>query len=279
MLRKGRVAMEKTPDIQYFTQKCIRCGATTYSEIREFGKRYGSERGDLLIDELNTTGVRLIDERNILCSPQTNVLMNNLRLVELVSLALQLPVTAKICRKLSKNVLQRRTFELDLRRLDYLDSDNEWYYCSPSFNHFQQALRHLFDSGQIPFSKEWKNEKRRESHEYLRGLMAHPLFAERILSLIREHYLGLREVRLLIGWIKTTSKDAPVMVDIVQTALRQDGPDLVRGVLFSNQSSNADSALRYRKDVCFSCPPERRCLSIQNVETPITFWQNIVTQT
>jgi hypothetical protein len=197
-----------------------------------------------------------------------NVLMNDLRLVILVSLALQLPVAPKIRRKLYKDVVQQRTFELDLKRLDYLDSDNEWYYCSPSFNHLQQALRHLFDSGQIPFSKEWKNEKRKESYEYLRGLMAHPLFAERILPQIREHYLGLREVRLLIGWIKATGKNAPVMVDIIQAGLTKDGPDLVRGVLFANQPSTADSALRNRQDVCFSCPPERRCLPIQNVDDP-----------
>jgi len=98
--------------------------------------------------------------------------------------------------------------------------------------------------------------------------MAHPLFTERILPLIREHYLGLREVRLLVGWIMATGKEAPVMVDIIQAGLQKDRPDLVRGILFSNQASTADSALRNRQDVCFSCPPERRCLPIQNLDDP-----------
>jgi len=134
--------MEKISDIQYFTEKCIRRGVATYAEIREFGERYGSERGDWLINEFNTTGVRLIDDRDILPSPQTNVLMNDLRLVELVSLALQLPVAPKIRRKLYKDVVQQRTFELDLMRLDYLDSDDEWYYSRQVSTDFNR----LFDN-------------------------------------------------------------------------------------------------------------------------------------
>jgi len=247
-------------------EKCIRRGTAAYSGIREVGERYGADHADVLAEELSAAGVRLVDEKDITISPRTNVLMNDLRLVELVSLALWLPVAPKVRRRLHRDVVQRRSYELDLKRLDYLDSDYEWYYFSPSFNRLQRAIRRLFDSGQIPFAKEWRNRK--DDMAYLKGLMAHPLFTERILRRIREHYLGLREVRLLVRWIEATEKPAPVMVDIIQAGLSEDGPKLVRGVLFSNQASTADSALRKRRDVCFSCPPEKRCLPLQNADDP-----------
>jgi len=247
-------------------EKCIRRGTAAYSGIHEVGERYGTDHADVLAEELSAAGVRLVDEKDMVISPRTNVLMNDLRLVELVSLALRLPVAPKVRRRLHRDVVQRRSYELDLKRLDYLDSDYEWYYFSPSFNRLQRAIRRLFDSGQIPFAKEWRNRK--DDIAYLKGLMAHPLFAERILRRIREHYLGLREVRLLVRWIEATGRPAPVMADIIQAGLNEHGPELVRGVLFSNQASTADGALRSRRDVCFSCPPEKRCLPLQNTDDP-----------
>lgn len=44
--------------------------------------------------------------------------------------------------------------------------------------------------------------------------------------------------------------------------------ELVREVLFSNQASTADGVLKSRRDVCFSCPFERCCLPLQNVNDP-----------
>jgi len=258
--------MERTPELQYFVDKCIRQGAATYTEIREVGQQYGYGPTDVLAEELNAAGVQLFDEKAVTVSPQTNVLMNDLRLAELVSLALRLPVALRIRRHLYEGMIRQRSYELDLKRLDYLDSDQEWYYLSPSFNRLQQAIRRLFDSGQIPFAKEWKSQK--GNLAYLNGLIAHPLFAERILPSIRQDYLGLKGVRLLMRWIKATGKRAPVMVDIIEAGLNEDGPESVRGLLFSNQASTADSALRNRHDVCFSCPSERRCLPLQGVDDP-----------
>lgn len=260
--------MERAPDVRYFVEKCIRRGTAAYTEIREVSERYGTDCTDELVEELNAAGVRLIDEKDMVISPQTNVLMNDLRLVELVSLALRLPVAPKIRRRLHKGVIQQRSYELSFKRLDYLDGDYEWYYLSPSFNRLQRAIRRLFDSGQIPFAKEWRSDEKKGNLVYLQGVMGHPLFAERILPKIREHYLRLREVRLLVRWIEATGKPAPVMVDIVQAGLNEHGPELVRDVLFSDQASTADGALRSRRDVCFSCPPERRCLPLQNADDP-----------
>jgi hypothetical protein len=59
-----------------------------------------------------------------------------------------------------------------------------------------------------------------------------------------------------------------VMVDIIQAGLSEDGPELVRGILFSNEASTAGGVLRRRHDVCFSCPREKRCLPVQNVYDP-----------
>ena len=258
--------MKRAPDVQYFVEKCIRRGAATYTEIREVSEQYGTDYADVLAEELSVAGVQLVDEKDIAISPQTNVLMNDLRLVELVSLALRLPVAPKIRRRLHKGVIQQRSYELSLKRLDYLDSDYEWYYLSPSFNRLQQAIRRLFDSGQIPFAREWRSKG--ENQAYLKGLMVHPLFSEKILPRIREHYLGLREVRMLMRWIEATGKRAPVMVDIIQAGLKEDGPESVRGALFSNQASTADGVLRSRRDICFSCPPEGRCLPLQDADDP-----------
>lgn len=258
--------MEGTPDTRYFVEKCIRRGTATYTELREVGERHSDEYADVLAKELVAQGVQLVDEQDMVISSHTNVLMNDLRLVELVSLALRLPVAPKIRRRLHKDVIQQRSYELDLKRLDYLDRDYEWYYLSPAFNRLQRAIRRLFDSGQVPFAKEWRGK--RENVMYLKGLMAHPLFAKRILSKVREHYLNLKEVRLLMHWIKATDKPAPVMVDIIRAGLNEHGPEWVRGVLFSNQASTADGALRKRRDVCFSCPPEKRCLPLRDADNP-----------
>jgi hypothetical protein len=256
----------RAPDVQYFVEKCIRRGLATYAEVREVGERYGIDYVDSLVQELSAAGTQLIAEEDVMISPQTNVLMNDLRLVELVSLAVQLPVAPKVRRRLHKDVIQQRSYELDLKRLDYLDNDYEWYYFSPPFNRLQRAIRRLFDSGRIPFATEWRNHK--DNHAYIKGLMEHPLFAERILHKIREHYLGLREVKLLVHWIEATEEPAPVMVDIIQAGLSEDGPELVRGILFSNEASTAGGVLRRRHDVCFSCPREKRCLPVQNVYDP-----------
>jgi len=43
---------------------------------------------------------------------------------------------------------------------------------------------------------------------------------------------------------------------------------MVRGVLLSDQPSTADSVLEGRKDVCFSCPPQRRCWQRHGVADP-----------
>jgi len=139
-------------------EKCIRRGTATYAEIREVGERYGIDYADALVEELSTAGARLVAEKDVMISPRTNVLMNDLRLVELISLALRLPVAPKVRRRLHTGVIQQRSYELNLKRLDYLDSDYEWYYFSPSFNRLQRAIRRLFDSEQIPFAREWRNK-------------------------------------------------------------------------------------------------------------------------
>jgi hypothetical protein len=260
--------MERPPDIQYFIDKCIRRGTATYSHVRDISARYGNRGSNALAEELDAAGVRLVDEKDLLITPRTNVLMNDLQLVDLISVALNFPVAPKLRRALYKPVIDQRSYELDLKRLDYLDSDDDWYYLSPSFNSLQQAIRHLFDSAQIPFAREWKSDNWKANLDYLKALIAHPLFSERILPEIRDHYLTLREVKLLMRWIEATGRPEPAMVDIIRTGLSKDAPALMRGTLFSNQPSTADSALRSRGDLCFSCPPERRCLPLQNVDDP-----------
>ena len=258
--------MERPPDVQYLVEKCVRRGIATYSEMRDMCERYDADLRDVVVEELNAAGVRLVDEKDVAVSPQTNVLMNDLALVELVSLALRLPAVARLRRGLYAGIIGTRSYELDLTRLGYLDGDREWYYLSPSFNRLQRAMWRLFDSGEIPFAKEWRGKE--ENVAYLRGLMAHALFADRVLPQIREHYLGLREVTLLVRWIRSTGKSAPVMVDIIRAGLNEDGPARVREVLFSNLASTAESALRRKRDVCFACPPQRRCLALRNVDDP-----------
>ena len=173
------------PDVQYYVEKCIRRGVATYEELREIGGRYGIDWRDSLVEELRAAGTRLVAEDEVVISSRTNVLMNDLRLVELVSLSLHLPVAPKVRRRLHKHVIQQRSYELNLKRLDYLDSDYEWYYLSPAFNRLQRGIRRLFDWGRIPLASEWRNHK--DNDAYLKGLMVHPLFAERILHKIREH--------------------------------------------------------------------------------------------
>ncbi|MEA3375773.1 MAG: hypothetical protein U9R72_06200, partial [Chloroflexota bacterium] len=135
--------MKFAPDVQYYTEKCIRRGVATYAEVHEVGERYGIAYRDSLVEELRAAGTRLVTEDEVIISPRTNVLMNNLRLVDLVSLALQLPAVPQVRRRLHKGVLQQRSYELNLKRLDYLDADYEWYYLSPSFNRLQRAIRRL----------------------------------------------------------------------------------------------------------------------------------------
>lgn len=257
--------MEWAPDLQYLLEKSIRRGVVSYSEVREAGKPYDVHLTDMLVQELCTAGVRLVDEKGMLISSQTNVLMNSLRFTELVSLALQLPAVPKVQRRLYEGLVQRTAQEIDLRRLDYLDSDGEWYYLAPPFNRLQRALRGLFQSGRIPFAKEWRS--RRDDQAFLEGVIAHPEFITSIVPQIREHYLCLPEVGLLVHWITATNKAAPSMIDIVHTALRKKATSL-KAVLFSEQASTADSALTNRRDVCFSCPPEIRCHPLQNESDP-----------
>jgi len=177
-------------------------------------------------------------------------------------------VAPKTPRRLHQHVLKQRSYELDLNRLDYLDSDYEWYYLSPAFNSLQRSIRHLFDAGEIPFARDWQKGDRKTNPDYLKGLIAHPAFAERILPRIRAHYLSLREVRLLVDWIKATGELAPTMVDIIRAGLERAGAGAVRSVLLSDQPSTAGSALEGRRDVCFNCPPHRRCQPLQGVTDP-----------
>lgn len=256
--------MERAPDIQHFIERCIRSGIAALGELRDTCERYGAGFEDAVAEELSAAGVRLVDEKDMTISPQTNVLMNNLALAELVSVALRLPAVPKIQRRLYRDIMRARSHELDLTRLGYLDSDQDWYYLSPSFNRLQHSIRRLFDSGEIPFAKEWRGKE--ENEGYLRGLMAHPRFADRVLPQIREHYLRLRGVTLLARWIRSTGKSAPVMVDIIQAGLNEAGPERVRQMLFSEHASTAHGALRNRRDICFFCRPERRCTPLQNVK-------------
>jgi hypothetical protein len=266
LVSNERIATTYTPDIRHFLGKSMRHGTATYAELREIGAQYGPGFADTLAEELNTAGVRLIDEKDILITPETNVLMNGLRLVDLVSLALQLPVVPKVPRRLHAAVLGQRSVELDLRRLEYLDVDQEWYYLSSELNRLQRAIRRLFDSGHIPFAREWRNK--RENIAYLRSLMAHPSFSQKIRPEIREHYLSIREVGLFVRWIQATGKRAPAMAEIIRSGLDEHGVVSVRSVLFSSQASTAGGALKSRRDVCFSCPPDMRCLPLQNVDDP-----------
>lgn len=255
-------------EVQYFVGKAIRRGTATWNEVLRVCDGHGDWAADVLTKELCEAGVQVVDEWNVGITPQTNVLMNDLTLVELVSLCLQLPVVPRTPRRLHKHVLKQRSYELDLKRLDYLDSDYEWYYLSPAFNRLQRSIRYLFDSGEIPFAKEWQDGDRKINPQYLKGLIAHPTFTGRILPKIREHYLGLREVRLLVDWIQATGKAMPTMCDIIRAGLERDGAEMVRHLLLSDQPSTAESALEGYKDVCFACPPQQRCWSRPDTADP-----------
>ena len=191
-------------EVQYLIGKSIRRGTAIWSEIARVSEEYGDLTADTLAETLHEAGVQLIEEQDTGITPRTNALMNDLTLVELVSLCLQLPVVPKTPRRLHQHVLKQRSYELDLSRLDYLDSDYEWYYLAPAFNSLQRSIRRLFDAGEIPFARDWQNGDRKTNPDYLKGLIVHSAFAERILPKIRVHYLGLRAVRLLVGWIKAT---------------------------------------------------------------------------
>jgi len=255
-------------EIQYIIGKSIRRGTATWNEIARVSEEYGDFTADALTQTLHEAGVQFIEEGEVSITPRTNVLMNDLTLVELVSLCLQLPVAPKTPRRLHQHVLKQRSYELDLSRLDYLDSDYEWYYLAPAFNSLQRSIRRLFNAGEIPFARDWQEGDRKTNLDYLKGLIAHPIFAERILPKIRAHYLSLREVRLLVDWIKATGELAPTMVDIIRAGLERAGTEVVRGLLLSDQPSTAVSALEGRRDVCFSCPPHWRCQPLQGVADP-----------
>ncbi len=250
---------EFSDEVQYLFGKSIRRGTVTCSEIAEVAETHGNFTADVLAERLHQAGVHLVQDRDLDIIPQTNVLMNNLTLVELVSLCLQLPVVPKTPRRLHQHVVKQRSYELDLRRLDYLDSDYEWYYLSPAFNSLQRGIRHLFKSGEIPFARDWAEGDRKTDLTYLKALIAHPAFASRILPRIRQHYLGLREVRRLVSWIEASGELMPTMVNIMRAGLEQDGTEMVRRLLLADQPSTAGSVLERRKDVCFSCPPQRCC--------------------
>jgi len=255
-------------EVQYLIGKSIRRGTATWGDIARISEDYGDLAADTLAETLDGAGVRLIEEQDTGITPRTNALMNDLTLVELVSLCLQLPVVPKTPRRLHQHVLKQRSYELDLSRLDYLDSDYEWYYLAPAFNSLQRSIRRLFDAGEIPFARDWQKGDWKTNPDYLKGLIVHPAFAERILPKIRVHYLGLRAVRLLVGWIKATGELQPTMVDIIRIGLERDGAGAVRSLLLSDQPSTAGSVLEGRRDVCFTCPPHRRCQPLQRVADP-----------
>lgn len=260
--------MEHSPEVSYLIGKAIRRGSATYAEVRDATAPYGATYADTVLTEMDAAGVRLLEEHEIPITRETNVLMNQLTLVELVSLALRLPPVTKIARRLYRNSLGVPSHELDLRRLDYLDGDYQWYYLSPVFNSLQRSLRRLFDSEQIPFSKDWRESDRVEDRRYLANLAAHPMVNRTVSPQIRQHYRRLPAVRLLEDWIHATGKSSPVMTDIMRTAITHSGPIVLRSVLLSDQPSEAQHALRRRTDVCFQCAPERRCIPLRGVDDP-----------
>jgi hypothetical protein len=260
--------IELNRDIQFFKEKSIRRGVVTNEEISRIVSRHGQNQSELLAEDLNSAGVRVVAEDKLIIKPQTNILMNNLRLVELVSLALQLPAAPKLRRSLYQNVLQQRSYGLDLIRLDYLDNDDDWYYLSPDFNRLQQAIRQLFNTGRIPFSKDWKKGGKKDNLAFLGGLINHQHFENEILPHIRDYYRSLRDVRLFIKWNQASGNEIPVMVDIVMAGIDKDKGDMVRSLLFSDQASTAFSVLKKRIDICFVCPPNQKCMPIKNVYDP-----------
>ena len=253
------------PEVQSLIDRSVRRGMAVWSEVRRVAERYGNLTADAVAECLQSAGVRFADERDLEITPHTNVLLNELSLVELVSICLQLPVAPRVLRRLHEHVF-RRSYELDLQRLEYLDSDHAFFYLTPPLNRLQRTIRRLFDSGQIPFAQYWREGDRRTDRNYLKGLIADPAFTARVLPQIREHYLRLMPVSLLMCWIQATGERAPSMMDVIQAGLAQDGDVAVRQVLLSDRPSSARSALKSRRDVCFSCPPNRLCRPLQGVD-------------
>lgn len=260
--------MEFHTEVRFLIDRSIRRGTATWSEIAQVSEKHGEFTAEAVIDRLNSAGVHLANDQDLDVTPKTNVLLNDLTLAELVSICLQLPIAEKARRRSYRHVLRRRSYQLDLARLEYLDSDYEWYYLAPALNQLQRSIRRLFTSGQIPFAREWQESDNRTNLKYLQGLIAHQAFAAQILPRIRQHYLGLKPVKLLMSWIEAAGELAPTMADIIQAGLAKDGEDMVRRVLLSGQPSTAESALESRRDVCFSCPPWQRCRPLQDVGDP-----------
>ena len=171
----------------------------------------------------------------------------------------------RVRRRLLEHVLKRRSYELDLKRLEYLDSDVEWYYLSPSFNSLQRNIRRLFKSGKIPFSREWDTGEMKTNLHYVKALVAHFEFSNTVLPEIREHYLQLNAVQIFIGWVGATGRQIPTMADIIRAGLEQDGIGMVRGLLLSEKPLTAQRVLERRRDVCFDCPPRRRCAPLDGI--------------
>jgi hypothetical protein len=254
-------------EVQFLIDKSIRRGAATWGEITRLGQEHGECIADAVSQTLDRAGVCIIRERDASIIPQANVLLNSLKLVELVSLCLQLPMAPKTPRRLHQHVLKQRSYELDLKRLEYLDADNEWYYLSPPFNSLQRSIRRLFNSGQIPFGRDWTTGDRKTNLNYLQALIDHPAFVARILPKIRQHYLSLRAVGLLVAWIQATGELMPTMAGIIRAGLEQDGSEIVRHLLLSDQPSTAESVLKNHRDVCYSCPPSRRCQPLREASS------------
>ena len=226
---------------------------------------HGLAVADAVAERLYDSGVCLVGDSDLEITSLTNVLMNDLTLVELVSLRLQLPAVPQTRRRRYRRVLGKRSYERDLKRLEYLDDDYEWCYLAPAFNRLQKKIRRLFKSGDIPFAREWQQADRRTDLKYLKGLVMHQAFTAQIVPAIRDHYRQLKPVRLLLKWIEATGHPGPSMVDVIHAGVAQDGGNLVCQTLLSNLPSTAGTALERRRDVCFSCPTWRCCQPLCDV--------------
>jgi hypothetical protein len=253
--------VEHNAEISYLIGKAIRRGTATYAEIREATGVHGYAYADTVITELNAAGVALLEDNEISITPETNVLMNQLSLAGLISLALALPPVSRVARRLYQNLLRSRARELDLRRLAYLDGDSEWYYLAPAFGRIQRLLRELLDGGQIQFCTNWRGWTELPT-ACLEQIASHAAFRATILPDLRNQYLGLPSAAALVSWIRSTGQAAPPMTDIISAGLSSSRPELVRQILFRPCASTADGALRNGKDVCFSCAEEVRCYSV-----------------
>jgi hypothetical protein len=248
--------------------KSVRRGVASLREIYQVREAYGESTAQSLAEWLHAAGVRLVEDSCLTINRQTNVLMSDLTLPELVFLCLQLPVVPKTPHRLYEHVLKRGCRELNLKRLDYIDSDEQWYYLAPSFNSLQRIIRSLFDSGTIPFARDWQAEDKRTDLRALRGWMQHPDFSTKVLPAIRHHYVALRAVQLLMSWIALTGKLNPSMTEIIEAGLQHDGVQTMHRLLLSDRPSESESALRQRKDICYDCPPRRRCYALKGADDP-----------